>query len=97
MYMKEERYKEFREIFVNLSADDQFRIYKPVLQQDKDLRAHIYKEIVLFENKYGNPIRWLRKNPDDFAIYKPIMIMGISGKPNMLRALIMVWKWKHSN
>ena len=91
--MKEEDYARFRELFVHLSADDQFRMYKPLLEDDKKLQFDVFMSIVRFENKYGDPIKWLKKNPDDFAIYKPIMIGGHKAKPTMLRGLLLIRKW----
>jgi hypothetical protein len=93
--MKEEAYQEFRELFVNLSTDDQVRIYRPIFNEDKDFRLEIFRSIINFEAKHGDPIKWLKKNPKDFAIYKPIILGGISGKPKLLSGLIKIWKWNH--
>jgi len=94
--MKEKDYVRFRELFVYLSEEEQFRMYKPVFPDDRKLQADVFNAIMDFEYKYGNPIRQLKKNPADFAIYKPIIIGGPKGKPSLLKGLIQIWKWNHS-
>ena len=95
MNMKEKDYEEFRKIFAYLSPEDQFRMYKPLMETDKKLQHDVFKAISEFEIKHGDPIKWLKKNPGDFAIYKPIILGGISGKPSLIRGLIQIWKWDH--
>ena len=76
MTMTKANYKEYRKIFIGLSDDDYLRVVAPQDKEAHELQEKILCKMVNIERENGVPGKWLHIYKGDYALYKPLFMLG---------------------
>ena len=83
--MTEEKYKEYRKMFVGLTDEEELSIIAPHKKGDREYRIEHLRKMKNFERKHGNPEYWLHKYDDYLSSpYKAFVLLDEYSKEGFL-------------